>query len=184
MINNTRVSQSLVAAALATALALAGSGVAGAAVYDITLSRTSGPPGTSVTISGANCSPGVTIDPTADYVRIASTLVTAQAPVAADGSWHVTASISGVPAAEGPAPIGAVCVTDNVPSLTTVYAPATFTVTSAGSTPTATPGGGSHGGADGSDPGNGNQRRRDGRGSHRRHRGRERRRPRRGRPRW
>jgi hypothetical protein len=129
-------------------------GTAGAAQYDIHISPSSGPAGTSVSMSGANCSPGVSVDANADYVRLVSTLFTVQVNVAANGSWHTSAIVGGLPV-PGPAPITATCFTDGSPSQDTQYNPAVFTVTSgtaspptthSGSTPTTKPGGGSNGG--------------------------------------
>jgi hypothetical protein len=138
--------QSTIIAGVLTVASIAWCQAAGAAQYDIHVSPSSGPAGTTVSLSGSHCSPGVSVDASADFVRLASTLFTVQVAVAANGSWHTTAIIGGLPV-PGPAPITATCFTDGNPSQDTQYNPATFTVTSSsapttrpGSTPTAKPG--------------------------------------------
>ncbi len=140
-------------ALLVTATSFALCDAAGAAQLNINISPSSGPAGTAVSISGAGCSPGVSVDANNDYVRLVSTLFTVQVGVRADGSWHTTAIVGGLPV-PGPAPITATCVTDGAPSQETQYNPAVFTVTSGsatpttapGTTPTTKPGGGNNGG--------------------------------------
>jgi hypothetical protein len=112
------------------------SGPAGAAVLAFALAPTSGPPGTHVAVSGTGCSPGLTLS-ASDFVAVAAPTfgVTVQRPVEADGSWHGTFKVP-ADAVAGDAAVAAVCVTDGLPSLTTLYTPQVFTVTTASATTT------------------------------------------------
>ena len=112
------------------------SGSAGAAVLAFVLAPTSGPPGTHVDVSGTGCSPGLTLS-SSDFVAVAVPAfdVTVQRPVEADGSWHGTFKVP-ADAVAGDAAVAVVCVTDGLPSLTTLYTPQTFTVTTASPTTT------------------------------------------------
>jgi hypothetical protein len=117
-------------AAIVVALGWATAGSAGAAITPFTLAPVSGPAGTVVAVSGAGCSPGLTVSAAGDYVLVtAPTLqVSTHATVAANGSWHGSFT---VPAGALPAgaPVAALCVSDGLPSLLTLYTPQTFTVT-------------------------------------------------------
>ena len=100
------------------------------------LSPTSGPVGTQVTVSGTGCSPGLVLT-SLDHVTVSAPtlLSTFDVPVAANGSWQGTFTVSsGAPSL--PIAVAALCVTDNLPSLLTVYVPQTFTVTQATTTTT------------------------------------------------
>lgn len=114
-------------------------GVAEAAITSFDLAPTSGPPGTVVKVDGTACSPGLTVSATDDYVAIAAPgfQVSMQAPVAANGSWHASFKVP-AGANAGASPVAALCVSDGLPSLTTVYTPQTFTVTAPPSTTTTT----------------------------------------------
>jgi hypothetical protein len=129
----------VVALAVIAVASLAIRGVAGAAVQSFSVSPSSGPPGTVVDVSGTACSPGITVTPTQDYVKISSTTLSLSTniPVAANGSWHGSFTVpSNAPAAAGL--ILAVCFTNALPSLTTTYTPQEFTVTGNPATTTTT----------------------------------------------
>jgi hypothetical protein len=114
-------------------------GRAAAAVGPFSVAPASGPPGTSVTVSGVGCSPGLSVSQSQDYVSVsmATFTIDAHAPVKAAGSWSTTLVIpANAPA--GPITITAACMTDGLPSLVTQYTPQTFTVTAAATT-TSTP---------------------------------------------
>jgi hypothetical protein len=117
-------------------------GSAGAAITSFSLSPTSGPPGTVVNVSGADCKPGLTTSASNDYVAVAapSMNVSLRVPVAPNGSWQgsftVPADASSAPSSSSANPVVALCVSDTLPSLTTVYMPQTFAVTAP---PTTTP---------------------------------------------
>jgi hypothetical protein len=117
-------------AAIVVALGWAAAGSAGAAITAFTLAPTSGPPGTVFSVSGAGCSPGLTVSAANDYVSVdVPTLqISTRVPVAANGSWHgaFTVPAGALPAG---APVAALCVSDGLPSLLTLYTPQTFTVT-------------------------------------------------------
>jgi hypothetical protein len=129
-------------AAMVIAAGWAAAGSAGAAITSFTLSPTSGAPSTVVGVSGAGCSPGFTVS-ASDYVLVtAPTLqISTRVPVVANGSWHGSFT---VPAGATPlaSPVAALCVSDGLPSLLTLYTPQTFTVTAPPTTtaPTTTPG--------------------------------------------
>jgi hypothetical protein len=114
---------------------------AGAAIGPFQVSPASGPPGTAVTVSGGGCSPGLVRTPTQDYVSVSSTTLPLgmQVPVSASGAWSTTFTVpAGTLAA--PAALTALCFTDGLPSLTTLYTPGTFLVTTAPApTPTTSP---------------------------------------------
>jgi hypothetical protein len=119
----------LVGALVATLLA-AGSTPAGAAIGPFQVQPGSGPPGTPVTITGSGCGPGLVRVPSQDYVSVSSTTLPLglQVAVSANGSWSTTFTVPlGAPAV--PAALTALCFTDGLPSLTTVYTPGTFFVT-------------------------------------------------------
>ena len=103
---------------------------AGAAVLGFDTSPSSGPAGTVVQVSGTGCAPGITLSPAQDHVKISSTTlaVSTDIVVAADGSWHGTFAVpANAPALPGL--VAALCFTNGLPSLTTIYSPQTFTVT-------------------------------------------------------
>ncbi len=133
--------QLLAPAALLLALGWIWAGSAGAAITSFTLSPTSGPPGTVVNISGAGCSPGLTVSSSSDYVAVSGPTKQAsmRIPVRANGSWHGSFTVS-ANATAGTSPLGApvlaLCVSDGLPSITTVYTPQTFTITAAPTTTT------------------------------------------------
>ncbi len=106
------------------------SGRAGAAVLGFGASPSSGPGGTVVQVSGSGCAPGITLSPAQDHVEISSTALalSTDLAVAADGSWHGSFTVpANAPALPGL--VAAVCFTNGLPSLTTIYTPQTFTVT-------------------------------------------------------
>ena len=115
-----------------TVCALAYVDVAGAiGPTSFNMSPSSGPAGTSVSVSGSGCAPGLVLQPNNDFVRIAASTVpptTRELSVASNGSWSGSFTIPGGSPA-GPVAVTAVCVTDNFDSLVTIYLPKTFTVT-------------------------------------------------------
>ena len=114
--------------------------VAGAAVQSFAMSPTSGPPGTSVHVSGTGCSPGLLLAPSQDFVQVASATVpptSTRFAVTTNGSWSGNFVVP-TNAAALPAAVTALCVSDGLQSLLTIYTPATFTVTTAPTTTTAT----------------------------------------------
>jgi hypothetical protein len=126
-----RIGPGILAGVLLGLVVVVGSGArAGAAVVGFTLSPTSGPAGTVVQASGTGCAPGITLSPTQDHVKISSTTLalSTDVAVAADGSWHGTFAVpANAPALPGL--VAALCFTNGLPSLTTIYAPQRFTVT-------------------------------------------------------
>jgi uncharacterized membrane protein YgcG len=112
-------------------LVLVGSpGRAGAAVLGFGMSPASGPAGTIVQVSGTGCAPAITLSPTEDHVKVSSTTLalSTDIAVAANGSWHGTFAVpANAPALPGL--VTALCFTNGLPSLTTIYTPRTFTVT-------------------------------------------------------
>jgi hypothetical protein len=103
---------------------------AGAAIGPFLVQPASGPPGTPVTVSGTGCGPGLVRVPSQDYVSVSSTTlpVAAQVAVSANGSWSTTFTVPlGTPPL--PAALAALCFTDGLPSLATIYTPGTFLVT-------------------------------------------------------
>jgi hypothetical protein len=154
--------RALVGAIVGTAFVIVIAPNAGAAgVVSFSMSPTSGPPGTTVHVSGSGCAPGLVLQSSQDFAEIAaSTLVpaTVRIPVGADGSWSGSFAIAAnAPAA--PAGVQPFCVSDGVQSLTTIYRPQVFTVTAAPNTPppttTPTTRGGSGGGGTGGSGGSG-----------------------------
>jgi hypothetical protein len=131
----------LVVAAVAAMVGL-GQAPSGAAVERVTVTPGSGPPGTVVTVSGSQCSPGLTLDASQDYVRVTVTFVATsliasfEAPATAAGNWSGTFTVP-AEAATLPATITSVCVTNGVPTNPN-YPPANFMVTGAGSATTTT----------------------------------------------
>lgn len=114
--------------------------IAGAAVQSFAMSPTSGPPGTSVHVSGTGCSPGLLLAPSQDFVQVASATVpptSTRFAVTTNGSWSGNFVVP-TNAAALPAAVTALCVSDGLQSLLTIYTPATFTVTTAPTTTTAT----------------------------------------------
>ena len=128
------------AAALATAatIVIAAGGPAGAAIGPVGVAPSSGPPGTTFTVSGSGCGPGLFAS-SSDYVSVSSTSLPldVHVPVNSAGSWSRSFTVPGgsLPV---PAVIAAVCITDGLPSLTTIYTPGTFVVTAA-TAPTTVP---------------------------------------------
>jgi hypothetical protein len=108
---------------------------AGAAITTFTLAPAAGPPGTVVHVRGRGCAPGVLGSSRTNFVTVsAPTLdVAFRAPVRSAGTWDgsftVPASGAGVIARR--AQVAAACISTGVASLTTIYAPETFTVTAA-----------------------------------------------------
>ncbi len=117
-------------AALLVAAGWVSAGAARAAITSFTLSPASGPPATVVIVGSSGCSPGLTVSAASDYVAVtAPTLqVSTRVPVTGYGLWHGSFT---VPAGASPAAavVAALCVSDGLPSLTTLYTPQTFTVT-------------------------------------------------------
>jgi hypothetical protein len=107
------------------------SGRAGAALLgSFGVSPASGPPGTVVTVSGTDCSPGLVVDQH-DYVLIAAVHLLPDARrvrVDASGNWHDSFTVQ-AGALLGTVAIVATCFTDGLPSLLTTYAPQSFVVT-------------------------------------------------------
>jgi hypothetical protein len=124
-----RVAPGAVLALTATAALVLAASPAGAAIGPVHTAPSSGAPGTTFTVSGSGCGPGVFVSGS-DYVSVSSTglPLNVHVPVSSAGSWSTTFSVpSGAPPV--PALIAAACFTDGLPSLTTVYTPATFVVT-------------------------------------------------------
>lgn len=117
------------------ALVLGASGAASAAIGPVRAAPSSGPPGTTFTVSGSGCGPGLTVS-AADYVSVSSTSLPldVHVPVNGTGSWSTTFQVPGG-ALPLPALIAAACFTNGLPSLTTIYTPATFVVTAASTAP-------------------------------------------------
>jgi hypothetical protein len=115
--------------AVIAATSFATRGVAGATPQSFSVSPSSGPPGTVVEVSGTGCSPGVTVTPAQDYVKVTSTILglSTDIPVAVDGSWHRFFTVPSN--ATGAGLVHAVCFTDGLASLTTTYLPQGFIVT-------------------------------------------------------
>ncbi|MDQ1481255.1 MAG: hypothetical protein QOI44_2116 [Actinomycetota bacterium] len=144
----TRAGRLPALAALLVAACWASGGLAGAAaITTFALSPSAGPPGTVVNVNGADCSPGFTASAATDYVRVdAPTMnVSIRVPVALNGTWHgsFTVPANASSAAASSNPVFALCVSDTLISLATLYTPQTFTVTAPSSTtssPTTAPG--------------------------------------------
>jgi hypothetical protein len=120
------------------ALVAAAAAPAGAAIGPVHTAPSSGPPGTTFTVSGSGCGPGLTLS-SADFASVSSSSLRlgVHVPVDHTGSWHTTFH---VPSGSLPVPalVTAACFTNGLPSLTTIYTPATFVVTAA-PTPTTSP---------------------------------------------
>lgn len=129
-------------AAIGVGAVLGGAAPAGGALLTpFSMSPTSGPGGTAVSVSGTGCSPGLLLSSSLDRVVVTvSTVpsVTAQMPVTSNGSWSGSLTIpAGV--VPGPAPVAALCVSDGLASLLTIYEQKTFTVTAADAPATTAP---------------------------------------------
>jgi hypothetical protein len=98
-----------------------------AAPTDVGLSPSAGPVGTTVTVTGTACSPGLIINPSRARVLGVTLGVDADVAVSAGGAWSVQFVVP-TDAIVGAHAIAAVCVTDPVPL---TYVPLTFTVTAA-----------------------------------------------------
>lgn len=111
-------------------------GTAGAWLQPFRLSPSSGPPGSVVTVSGTDCTPGPVVAAGTDYVNITSTTlpISVDVRVAANGSWRGQLTVPGSQAL-GVGLVGATCFTNGMPSATT-YSPQSFTVTNPSTTPT------------------------------------------------
>jgi hypothetical protein len=115
-------------------------GGADAAIGGFNVSPGSGPAGTTVTVNGTGCSPGL-VNNAQDYVTIAAVTVpptTFNVSVASNGSWSDDFAIPSLQPTLAVA-ITAVCFTNGLPSLTTIYTPQTFTVTDPAPSPTTAP---------------------------------------------
>jgi hypothetical protein len=112
---------------------MASGGVADAAITGFALSPTSGPPGTVVSVSGTGCSPGLTVSGASDYVTVTAPTLqisTTRIATAANGSWHGSFTVpAGAKGLGLGSLVAAVCTSNALPSLTTLYTPQTFTVT-------------------------------------------------------
>ena len=126
----------------ATAGVIGVQSAAGAGITNFAMSPTSGPPGTVVSVSGTGCAPGLLLAPAQDFVAVTvstGTPVSARFAVSAGGSWSGTITVP-ADAAALPALVTAVCVSDGLPSLLTIYLPKAFTVTApAETTPSTSP---------------------------------------------
>lgn len=132
--------------AVLVAISWCSAGVARAAITSFTLSPTSGPPGTVVKVSGTDCSPGLTRSASSDYAAVAApTLkVSIRIPVGKTGAWHGSFRVPADATSGLETLVVALCVSDGLPLLTTLYTPQTFTVTTPTTTTrptTTTPGG-------------------------------------------
>jgi len=90
-------------------------GWAGAGVTNFSLSPTSGPAGTVVSVNGSGCSPGLVVSSALDYVQVAigtAPPTSAQLAVAANGTWNGTLMIPSN-AAAAPAAVTPICVSDD-----------------------------------------------------------------------
>ncbi len=104
------------------------------------MSPGSGPGGTAVAVSGTGCAPGLLLT-SVDHVVV--TLASAppasvQIPLSTGGSWSGTVTVP-ANAAAGTALLTAVCFSEGLQSLLTIYDPQTFTVTGVPSSPTTQP---------------------------------------------
>ena len=102
------------------------------------MSPASGPAGTEVSVGGAGCAPGLLLS---SLDRVVVTMASAP-PVsvqsdASGGAWSGTVTVPANVAA-APAVVTALCFTDGLQSLLTIYTPKTFTITAAAA-PTTTP---------------------------------------------
>ena len=104
---------------------------AGAGVNNFSMTPTSGPPGTTVSVSGTGCAPGLLLSSSHDFVAISVATVppvSKHIAVTANGAWSDTISIP-ANAAAASAVVTAACFSGDLQSLLTIYAPQTFTVT-------------------------------------------------------
>jgi hypothetical protein len=109
---------------LVVALSSLLSRTADAALTDVAVSPDHGSGGTSVTVSGSACPPGLLINPSRAGVLILTLGVSIDVPVPANGSWSVEFMIP-EGALVGPHAIVTTCTRDLVPL---PYAPLTLTV--------------------------------------------------------
>ncbi len=128
-------------AAIGVGAAMTAAPAGAALLTSFSMSPTSGPGGTAVSVSGAGCSPGLLLSSSLDRVVVTVATVppvTAQIPVTSNGSWSgsVTIPAGAVP---GPAAVAALCVSDGLASLLTIYEQKTFTVTAADAPATTAP---------------------------------------------
>jgi len=102
------------------------------------MSPTSGPPGTTVSVSGTGCSPGLVLTSSQDFVQVSATTAppsTTRFSVSTNGSWGGTFAVpAGAPAL--PAAVTALCFSDGLQSLLSIYLPKVFTVSAASPTTT------------------------------------------------
>jgi hypothetical protein len=113
----------------------------GIGVTTFSMSPASGPGGTTVSVSGAGCAPGLLLSSSQDRVVVTLASVPAasvQIPVSSGGGWSGSVTVPGN-AAAGSAPVTALCLTDGLQSLLTIYSPQTFTVTAGPTAPTTQP---------------------------------------------
>jgi len=99
------------------------------------MSPSSGPPGTTVQVSGNGCSPGL-LGGSSSVMIDAGTMppTSVQVPAKSNGAWRGTFKIPGAARATA-AEVTATCVSGGLQSLLTIYWPKTFTV-SGGVVPT------------------------------------------------
>lgn len=97
---------------------------ADAALTDATVGPPSGEVGTTVTVSGSACPPGLLINPSRAGILVVTLGVSIDVPVAANGTWSVHFSVP-ANALPGAHAIVATCTRDLVPL---PYIPLTFTV--------------------------------------------------------
>jgi hypothetical protein len=128
-----------VVALAATVSFVVASAPARALADSFSVTPTSGPAGTEVSVSGTGCSPGLTNN-SSDYVMVTATnpFVSLELSVTNAGAWSGSFTIP-----DGTLPVVAVlaaaCFTNGLPSIVTTYAPQTFTVTAPSPAPTTTP---------------------------------------------
>jgi hypothetical protein len=136
----SRVAAVMAAIGLGAGLSSASAGAVGLTAFS--MSPTSGPAGTEVSVSGTGCAPGLLLSSSLDrvVVHLASVPpVSVPIPVTSGGAWNGTVTVP-ANAAAAAAPVTAVCFTDGLQSLLTIYTPRTFTVTAAAPPSTTTPG--------------------------------------------
>jgi hypothetical protein len=138
----SRLSRTTAVIAAIGMAAVSGAAPAGAiGLTSFSMSPQSGPGGTAVGVSGTGCAPGLLLSSSADRVVVAVATappVSVQIPVSSSGAWNGTVTVP-ANAAAGPALVAALCFTDGLPSLLTLYSPQTFTVTGDSSLPTTQP---------------------------------------------
>ena len=119
---------------------LAPAGAVGPTTFS--MSPTSGPAGTDVSVGGNGCAPGLLLSSSLDRVVVtmaSAPPVSVQIPVTSSGAWSGTVSVP-ANAAAAPAAVTALCFTDGLQSLLTIYTPKTFTITATAAPGTTTPG--------------------------------------------